>query len=325
MTLRIIQSTQSPDKNTAIPQSLRKRLAQLFPFTPSDPLVADLVLTSEPDSKVLPRPWEWLDPTSPPAPPVSHKETFMPPREIPNNTSVSLQLFRVEGTRDRVPAPSTSERFQIKEAGEEGEEPEPEVEAKREAWRRFGSEYADELEVGLARVRDWRMGRVAEPDVVMDGESASTGGGGRAAAAAAVKAAAGAVDSSLIPSTATPATAGGAGGTTTTATTAMSGTKRKASTNNTASARQAAAVAKTGSGASRADPIVLDDDVALPVAKRGKHTKTASGGGGSGGAMAAKTVANKPTTGGKTIASKTAASSAVGGAATKKRRKSGGG
>lgn len=324
MTLRIIQSTQSPDKNTAIPQSLRKRLAQLFPFTPSDPLVADLVLTSEPDSKVLPRPWEWLDPTSPPAPPVSHKETFMPPREIPNNTSVSLQLFRVEGTRDRVPAPSTSERFQIKEAGEEGEEPEPEVEAKREAWRRFGSEYADELEVGLARVRDWRMGRVAEPDVVTDGESASTGGGGRAAAAA-VKAAAGAVDSSLIPSTATPATAGGAGGTTTTATTAMSGTKRKASTNNTASARQAAAVAKTGSGASRADPIVLDDDVALPVAKRGKHTKTASGGGGSGGAMAAKTVANKPTTGGKTIASKTAASSAVGGAATKKRRKSGGG
>ena len=279
-TLRIYQTTESPQQHRSIPEDLGAQLTAFLPAVALPTYGSNLLLVTPrpsdngaatPVVERLPtRPWEWIEQIEAPSPMPSHRESFLPLRPVRNTASLSFSLFQAEGTRERLPAPSTSAWFPPPADTTSTTEP-ISAPATDGGWIAIRSEqtYADELESSsFARDHLSSLTVVAhgEPDALSQGKRA-----GSMTGAAAIKAP-------------TPTPAGQAS--------AAGPAAAKTSVKPTKPAKRKASMSLTSGppnqrlkGSSAADAVVLDgaDQIPEPAA--------------TGGRKAGKTVAAKPAAG----------------------------
>lgn len=190
-TLRIFQTTESPLQHRGIPEDLAAQLCALLPPIVAPTYGSDLLIVrpqpgehdaAAPAVERLPtRPWEWNEQIEPSAPVPSHRESFLPLQSVRNTASLSLSLFRAEGTRELLPAPSTSAWFPPAVTATSAIVTTPDS-ATAGGWAAIRSEqsYADELE-GSSFARDHLSGLTAialpEPDGSLPTKRAGSVGG----------------------------------------------------------------------------------------------------------------------------------------------------
>lgn len=272
-TLRTLQISEAYERHPSIPDDLRSQIKRILPYVSPDPLVENLVVSTnslEPSLfetvKAQARPWEWIEFTDPPAPTPSHRDAYPARQVVKNNASMSLTLFQAEGTRDRLPSPSTSSRFS------EAASSTMEVD-KDEPWKAVESErsYADDLEGSTTFANDWARSRLRRDEEAAGGgagdDSKSSADGSTAAAAP-----------SPMNTVPTPAAS--------TLPIPIASSSRSATNKRKASVSSSSTAASTKArGSTAADAVVIDDDDEPPA----KVQKGRTGG---------------KTTGGKTTAAK---------------------
>ena len=177
--LRIFQTTENPQQQRGIPEDLGAQLAAFLPAIASPTYGSDLLLVTPqpgdggaltPAFERLPtRPWEWNEQIEALAPAPSHRESFLPLQPVRNTASLSFALFQAEGSRERLPAPSTSAWFPPPASASSATE-QTAISSTDGGWVAISSEqtYTDELE-SLSFARDHFSSLTVVAQAALDG------------------------------------------------------------------------------------------------------------------------------------------------------------